>query len=75
MPSNAVATGTGAPQLLLSVNGQLMRSDVLLETAAGAGALIAFNDLHGHLEPPRMALNVAAPDGSGQALNGMRACA
>ncbi len=29
--------------------------------------LIAFNDLHGNLEPPRMALNVAAPDGSGQA--------
>jgi hypothetical protein len=43
--SNAVATGTGAPQLLLNVNGQLMRSDVPQETAAGTGDLIAFNDL------------------------------
>lgn len=29
--------------------------------------LIAFNDLHGNLEPPRMALQVVAPDGSGMA--------
>jgi len=42
--SNAVATGTGAPQLLLNVNGQLLRSDVPQETAAGTGDLIAFND-------------------------------
>ena len=43
--SNAVATGTGTPQLLLNVNGQLIRSDVPQETAAGNGDLIAFNDL------------------------------
>lgn len=43
--SNATATGTGAPQLLLNVNGQLIRSDIPREVTAGTGDLIAFNDL------------------------------
>ena len=45
--SNALATGTGTPQLLLNVNGQLMRSDVPDELAADTGDLLAANDLLG----------------------------
>jgi hypothetical protein len=45
--SNAIATGTGTPQLLVNANGQLIRSDIPQEVAAGTGDLIAFNDLLG----------------------------
>jgi hypothetical protein len=53
--SNATDTGTGAPQLLLNVNGQMIRSDIPQEVTAGTGDLIAFNDL----------LTCADLDGSG----------
>jgi hypothetical protein len=53
--SNATDTGTGAPQLLLNVNGQMIRSDIPQEITAGTGDLIAFNDL----------LTCADLDGSG----------
>jgi hypothetical protein len=55
--SNATATGTGTPQLLLDVNGQLVRSDVPQEITVDTGDLIAFNDL----------LSCADLDGSGVA--------
>jgi hypothetical protein len=53
--SNAIATGTGAPQLLVNADGQLLRSDVPQEVNDGTGDLIAFNDL----------LSCADLDGSG----------
>jgi hypothetical protein len=43
--SNDVSTGTGTPHLLLSVDGQLMRSDIPQELTAGTGDLLAPNDL------------------------------
>jgi len=43
--SNATATGTGTPQLLLNANGQMFRSDIPQEVEPGTGDLIAFNDL------------------------------
>ena len=55
--SNAIATGTGTPQLLLNADGQLLRSDVPQEVNVGTGDLIAFNDL----------LSCADLDGSGVA--------
>jgi hypothetical protein len=55
--SNAIATGTGTPQLLLNADGQLLRSDVPQEVNDGTGDLIAFNDL----------LSCADLDGSGVA--------
>jgi hypothetical protein len=57
MASNAVASGKGAPQLLVNVNGQLLRSDLPQETVAGSADLIAANDL----------LSCADLDGSGVA--------
>jgi hypothetical protein len=53
--SNATATGMGTPQLLLDVNGQMIRSDIPQEITAGTGDLSAVNDL----------LSCADLDGSG----------
>lgn len=55
LASNDVATGIGAPRLYLSVNGELMRSDVPEELVADSGDLLAHNDL----------LSCADLDGSG----------
>ncbi len=43
--NNVTATGTGAPKLLVNVNGVLMPSALPMEVTAGTGDLIAHNDL------------------------------